>query len=367
MTDILAGNTDPEQNPFWGKFDAAPTRTATRRPAAFKTGTNNDAKDLDRVRLRRAARRRRPRQPASTRWSRRCGPATPTAPSCRRRTTRSSRSTSPRRMWQGFMDEATKSWPIKDFDRPGGLVKADVDAWSGGKPTQFTTKTVKEIFIEGTVPGDDTIHVGMHGHHRSPTGTTTCGTRAAPACPRRRASSTSRHVEADQPDWRAANNDWIARAKQGVGVEGGPDPERQDRDQLLLQPLLHTLRQELGRAVPARARLRPGCHRRRRSCASLPIPTTDPFGSPFLVCPSPSPSASPSPSPSDNAGRDDHARADNHSGADSCRQLTRHHPPTDTPKPTKSRHRRLRRAALACRLPTPPAAPAGARRHTLGP
>ena len=31
-------------------------------------------------------------------------------------------------------------------------------------------------------------------------------------------------VEAGQPDWQAANQDWIARAKQGPGTAGGPDP-----------------------------------------------------------------------------------------------------------------------------------------------
>ena len=31
-------------------------------------------------------------------------------------------------------------------------------------------------------------------------------------------------VEQDNPNYVAANNDWIARAKQGIGVAGGPDP-----------------------------------------------------------------------------------------------------------------------------------------------
>ena len=45
VTDILAGNTNPKINPFWGKFAIdGPDR---RRPATLKTGTNNDAKDLN--------------------------------------------------------------------------------------------------------------------------------------------------------------------------------------------------------------------------------------------------------------------------------------------------------------------------------
>ena len=45
MTDILAGNTDPKVNPFWGKFKI--TEGNRRRPATLKTGTNNDARDLN--------------------------------------------------------------------------------------------------------------------------------------------------------------------------------------------------------------------------------------------------------------------------------------------------------------------------------
>jgi penicillin-binding protein 1A len=45
VTDILAGNTNPSVNPFWGKF--AIDGPNGRRPATLKTGTNNDAKDLN--------------------------------------------------------------------------------------------------------------------------------------------------------------------------------------------------------------------------------------------------------------------------------------------------------------------------------
>ncbi len=45
VTDILAGNTNPNVNPFWGEF--ALDGPDGRRPATLKTGTNNDAKDLN--------------------------------------------------------------------------------------------------------------------------------------------------------------------------------------------------------------------------------------------------------------------------------------------------------------------------------
>ena len=46
VTDILAGNTDPNQNPFWGKWEVK-AKGGVHRPATLKTGTNNDAKDLN--------------------------------------------------------------------------------------------------------------------------------------------------------------------------------------------------------------------------------------------------------------------------------------------------------------------------------
>ena len=44
ITDILAGNTNPKVNPFWGEWAVYDGRT--RRPAAYKTGTTNDNRDV---------------------------------------------------------------------------------------------------------------------------------------------------------------------------------------------------------------------------------------------------------------------------------------------------------------------------------
>ena len=47
VSDILAGNTDPKQNPIWAEQLALRNgQGGTRRPAAVKTGTTNDARDL---------------------------------------------------------------------------------------------------------------------------------------------------------------------------------------------------------------------------------------------------------------------------------------------------------------------------------
>ncbi len=47
ITDILAGNTDPEHQPLLGRVQAHRDSDGTRRPATLKTGTNNDASDLN--------------------------------------------------------------------------------------------------------------------------------------------------------------------------------------------------------------------------------------------------------------------------------------------------------------------------------
>ncbi len=44
ITDILAGNTDTKVNPYWGKWAIYDGKT--RRPAAYKTGTTSDNRDV---------------------------------------------------------------------------------------------------------------------------------------------------------------------------------------------------------------------------------------------------------------------------------------------------------------------------------
>ena len=46
VTDILEGNTDSRQNPIWAEKLALRGPDGERRPAAVKTGTTNDARDL---------------------------------------------------------------------------------------------------------------------------------------------------------------------------------------------------------------------------------------------------------------------------------------------------------------------------------
>ena len=65
-------------------------------------------------------------------------------------------------LWQSFLTQASKGTPIATFSRPPGVVQASVDAFSGMRPGPFTTRSVKEWFIEGTVPTQvDNTKIGI--------------------------------------------------------------------------------------------------------------------------------------------------------------------------------------------------------------
>ncbi|HEX9044565.1 MAG TPA: transglycosylase domain-containing protein [Candidatus Limnocylindrales bacterium] len=208
ITNILSGNTDPNQNPYWGKFEI--TDNGQHRPAALKTGTTNDTKDL-------AA------------YGFLAPPADGNAPAIavgvwmgnsdnsQTGGVFSLDSTAP--LWQSFLAEVSKGDPIADFPQPAGIVQAKVDAWSGMLPGPFTTATVTENFIDGTVPTkvDDTkVAVDVD----SSTGNLWQDGCAGPKVIKGFLDLS--HVESDYPQWRQYTNDWIARAHKGVGVSGGP-------------------------------------------------------------------------------------------------------------------------------------------------
>ena len=152
MTDILAGNTDKNVNPFWGKFAI----NGSRRPT-----------------------RRRPSRPARTTTPR---TSTHTATSRRRATAGRNAgayalavgvwdgnsdnslvsTAAPSRVfsidvstyvWQGFLTEASRSWPVTNFAQPDGLVKAAIDPFTGLLASPGS-KSIDEWFIAGTEPRD---------------------------------------------------------------------------------------------------------------------------------------------------------------------------------------------------------------------
>ncbi|MHB1392943.1 MAG: transglycosylase domain-containing protein [Clostridia bacterium] len=69
----------------------------------------------------------------------------------------------PAMIWKAVMEEVHKNLKVKDFERPGGLVSADICTVSGKRPSELCAldprgSTVRsELFIKGTEPGPESI------------------------------------------------------------------------------------------------------------------------------------------------------------------------------------------------------------------
>ena len=186
MTNTLAGNTNPSINPFWGRFRI--TDDGKRRPATLKTGTNNDAKDLNAYGYiaapSKAERADGEYALAVGAWN---GNSDNSLVSTPQRPLFSIDVTT--HVWQGFLDEATTGWSINSFKRPDdGLVVVAVDPWTGLRAAPGG-ESVEELFIVGTEP---TANVRQDD-------------RAARPCSRSRASrsSTTTGCGRTRAGWRA--------------------------------------------------------------------------------------------------------------------------------------------------------------------
>ena len=200
VTDILAGNTNKSINPFWGKF--AVSGPGGRRPATLKTGTNNDAKDLNAYGY----------IAPPTAGGRADGAYALAVGVWNGNSDNSLVSTARAPLfsidvstyvWQGFLNEAGAKWPVTDFQRPAdGLVRVKIDPWTG-LPASTGKVTVDEWFIAGTEPRDS-LTPG------------TCGIDVVAVV----------RVETSFDSWMKADRDWLRRAERGTGVVGGADRTR---------------------------------------------------------------------------------------------------------------------------------------------
>jgi len=212
MSDILSGNTNPKVNPFWGKWAVYDGKT--RRPAAYKTGTTNDNRDV-------------------LAFGYVAPPADPNAPAIAvgvwmgnsnnepNTDTLSLASSAP--LWSRIMRDVTHGTPMATWKRPSGIVEANVDAISGMKPGPFTTKTVKELFIKGTQPTD------TDDLRRTVDIDSLTGDLWAEGCagPRKTVGALDfSNVDAEHPAWNKADRAWAKRAARGRGVGGGPKGNR---------------------------------------------------------------------------------------------------------------------------------------------
>jgi membrane peptidoglycan carboxypeptidase len=214
VTDILAGNTDRRVNPDWAKW--AVFDGDNRRPAAYKTGTTSDNRDV-------AA------------YGYLAPPKNLDAPALVVGVWMGNSNNEPNDgklsldtsapLWSRILRDISKGTPIEKFSdsKPGGLVIREVDAHTGLLPGPFTLKTVPELFIDGTVPTrrDDT-RVAVDIDEAS-------GLRWQDGCvgPRKTVGVMDfSEFEAGYPEWQKYTRGWMARAAKGPGVRGGPEGTR---------------------------------------------------------------------------------------------------------------------------------------------
>ena len=213
MTDILAGNTDKKINPFWGKW--AIYDGNTRRPAAYKTGTTSDNRDV-------AA------------YGFVAPPSDTKAPALAVGVWMGNSDNSPNDgklsldtsapLWSAILTEVSKGEKIATFNPPAsGLVTATVDAFTGLKPGPFTTKTVREYFLPGTVPTQNTTaRLAVSIDQAS-------GLLWRDGCAGPQVTKgffNLSEVDTNFPAWQKADANWGARAARGSGVGGGPKGTR---------------------------------------------------------------------------------------------------------------------------------------------
>ncbi len=200
VTDILSGNTQPNQNPIWSAaLELRNGPKGQHRPAAVKTGTANDARDLATYGYLAPPSDADAPAYAVGIWM---GNSDHSNPKSAKPAT-SLTAAAP--LWRAFVRDLTAKQPIADFARPKGVVRATIDAWTGGKPGPWTRDTVSEWFISGTQPGA--------ARAIDPPGllyTRSCGGwRVDPV-----------KAELGPRAWDDDVANWLGRARRGVGVVG---------------------------------------------------------------------------------------------------------------------------------------------------
>ena len=210
MQDILASNTDPKANPFWSI--RAIYSGKTRRPAALKTGTSTDEIDLAAMGFLAPPKDPKAEALVAGAWMGNSDNSAPPNGTVALETAAS--------LWQSFLEDASKGTPVAQFaPHPPGVVQASVDANSGMLPGPYTARTVKEWFIDGTVPTQvDDTKVGVQID--AATGLLWQDGCLGPEVTKGFLDFSN--VEPGHPTWVKYTQGWVARARRGVGVRGGP-------------------------------------------------------------------------------------------------------------------------------------------------
>ena len=209
MTNVLNGNTDPSQNPWWGQYEIVDGRS--RRPATLKTGTSDQTQDLFAMGY--EAPPADPNAPAIVAgvWGGNSDNSSGNA-------VLSLEMAAP--LWHAFMSDATAGTPIADFQQPSGIVTKTIDAYSGMLPGPYTTRTWSEVFVKGTEPTqvDNTkVPVDINADTNTLWTPNCTGTKVT------KGFLNLSVVDAGNANFQKYDQIWIQRARKGVGVRGGPN------------------------------------------------------------------------------------------------------------------------------------------------
>ncbi len=221
-TNILADNTNPRTNPWWGPRFQLPGADGGRRPATLKTGTTNDFRDLQAFGYLAAS-----KDPADSTGAIVTGVWVGNSDFTAIKSVFAA--DGPTFIWHDYMADVAKhnSLPVNDFARPDGIVEKKIDAISGQLPGPNTVSTVTEVFKADDVPTQqDTTHVPLTieaatGKIWQPgcgdvAGATPVPNASASVAPQPAPSPGSGTIyldlstwNADHPTWVTANRKWI--------------------------------------------------------------------------------------------------------------------------------------------------------------
>jgi membrane peptidoglycan carboxypeptidase len=297
MTDILAGNTDPSVNPIWAAHRIT-ARDGQRRPAALKTGTTNDAKDLNAYGyIAPPSRRGRKNGEYALSVGVWAGNSNSSPVTTVSNPVFSLDVAAP--LWDAFLTDVTKTWEVRDFKRPSGITSASVDAWTGAKPSEYSRRQVTELFIPGTAPGREQYIQGLEVIKGSD-GSWYRATDRCEGTRRTRGYLELEDAESHTRSWNDAVQGWIKRARNGAGVGANVASSKRTFTAYFFEPYFQPYGQSWG-----------GPFAPTKSCNKAPQESPSP--SPELS-PSPEPSMSPEISPIPSAEP----------------------PPAPTPKPTQA-------------------------------
>jgi membrane peptidoglycan carboxypeptidase len=203
---ILEGNTDPRRNVLWGERAQLLTPSGQRRPAAFKTGTTNDFRDVSGFGY----------VPGSLVTGVWMGNNNQEPMSNQIRGGLFA-ADGPLYLWEDFMTEALNrpwSWnggqPVGQtaFDRPDEIQMVRVCRWTGLRATNNCARAVEMPFLPETIPPIDNVH-------------------------QRGCLDIEQYVEQAVPErpetWVRAAREWASRLVTGQTAARG-DPGRYERD-----------------------------------------------------------------------------------------------------------------------------------------